>query len=190
MPLLAASGPTQTAPVSRKQVVRAWGVFVLGVIVIVVVALALHWWLTREPGVTATKVIPARTYGSSGARFVVSFGATPRLSTTEPLSSTFYVAKLAPNAYESAGASMFAHRKTPAEIEAYLRSLTNLHLMRWQGHPAAGFDVPCRVGDSYTRCPGRIAERDVVIGNVVFELRANQIAESEVRRFFNSFRAP
>lgn len=134
--------------------------------------------------------LPPTVYGPNAARFVVSFDAKPQ---ARPLSDVYnpnppalpllLVASLGANTYESVLVDKCADEQT----HCHLSPGTGFHLIHWHQLPAAVQNVACRVGDTTAPCPGRIAALWILDHGVIYELSADQVAQSEVQRFFASF---
>jgi hypothetical protein len=168
-----------------------------------IIALAIG---TSAAGWTTSGASPVHlhNYGPFGGRFTVSFAA-PTNRITRDLSLATegdwklqmksdatggYVADLGASAYEQVSVAVYPRTPSAADVTRYLEwnSAPGGELRRWRGLPGAYEDQACREGDSPIRCPGRVADLWIVKGPVVYELRATQVSQAEVARFFGSFR--
>jgi hypothetical protein len=100
-----------------------------------------------------------------------------------------YVAKLGTNAYEEVDLAIYPRIPSAANVTRYLgwNAKPGGELRRWHGLPGAYENQECHEGDSPMTCPGQIADLWIVKGRVVHELRATQVSQAEVDRFFDSF---
>lgn len=168
-----------------------------GVVITVVAGLS-----TTISSATVASLASRHSFGTVGARFVVSFGApvektNPGALVTEgdwklqmKPRAIGYVAALGGNSYEEADVAIYPRAPSPVNVTRYLNwnAGPSGKLREWHGFPGAYLDVACREGDSPILCPGRIAYLWIVRGRVVYELVAEQVTQAEVEQFFGSFR--
>ncbi len=183
--------------------VRRWAAWawLLPTLAVLVALLALFAVGPTGSGTSASRSLPATTYGPPGGRFVVSFGALPheqRASAARPngaalehvsTSYVLYVAHL-PGAYETVQVDLYPGLLTKAGLDRYVYRyvLAGMRATTLDGHPAWTMDEACHVGISIESCPGRLVYTVVVAPRAVYWLEALQVGESEAQRFMSSFR--
>jgi hypothetical protein len=163
----------------------------------VVVGIGLYLGFALSANATP---LPARVYGVSSSHFTVAFGAQPEFRDLSDIpssgkyflnmapQSSLYVASLASNTFESVEVDAYPRPLTPAEIDRYIHvHLFGFQPTSWHGLAAAEMNVACHEGDTPQACPGRIAQLVVIAGRSIYDLDAEQVSATEVKRFFGSF---